>query len=118
MSEGAETEEEVAARVLREHRARQGAIEEAERLEGKLPGVSYVSDPPSNHVPVTHGAVEVDGEELMVPVGYVSLNAELHTLTNNFIVKMAAANGDRQWQAELSTEYLLTARELCLKMIG
>jgi len=121
VSSGAETPDDVAARVLREHKEKQRVREEAERAEGVLPARSFSPDPPSvpaDKVPELHGAIEVDGEILMIGIGYANLATELQALTNGFVVKVAAANGDRDWQAQLATEYLLTAREICLKMIG
>lgn len=108
-----ETPDEIQARVRKVYEEKRKLREEAERAEGELPARSFSPDPPSSH-----GAVEVDGVELMVPVAYTSLNSDLRTLTNSFIVKMAAANGDKEWQAQLSTEYLWSARRICLEMIG
>lgn len=125
----AATEEEIAEMVREQHRRKVMEREEAERLEGQLPGRSYSADPPTRHTfPFqsdppgefvrTPPPVERVVAPISLPMKYATLHENLKSITDDFVRAATMAEGDRNWQAELATGYLIQARELCLKMIG
>ena len=137
-SGAARTEKEIADMVRAAHerkRAERQVREEAERVDGVLPERSYSPDPPTRHEfpytpePTPTVQYSVPSDEFIVktpavtvpvvlPAKYAFLNADLKGIVDNFTNSATMAEGDREWLAQLATEFLIRARELCVKMIG